>query len=111
MSNEQERFLTREMLLRSSKRTVEAKLEGFDRPVLMRPLSGAEVDAIARNQGLSDFQRSAAMIAASLVEPKLTPEEVQGLDMGLFAKLSEKVVELSGLEVRPFRAEGLPWGQ
>ncbi len=108
MSNEQERFLTREILLRSSKRTVEVKLEGFDRPLLMRPLSGAEVDAVARNPELTEFQRSAAMIAGSLVEPKLTPEEVQGLEMGLFAKLSEKVVEMSGLEVRPFRVESLP---
>jgi hypothetical protein len=111
MSSHEERFLTREMLLRGSKKTVEVRLDGFDRPVLMRPLSGAEVDAIARNQELSDFQRSAAMIAASLVEPRLSPEEVQELDMGLFARLSEKVVELSGLEVRPFRAEGLPSGQ
>ncbi|MCL0034350.1 hypothetical protein M1N21_00270 [Dehalococcoidia bacterium] len=105
--NNREEFLTKEMLLRSTRSTIEVKLEGFDLPLLMRPLSGAEVDAIARNSELNDFQRSAAMIAASLVEPKLAPEEVQQLDMGLFAKLSDKTVEISGLEVRPFRAEGV----
>ena len=104
---QEKRYLSREALLQGAKRKVEIMLEGFETPILMRPLTQAEVVAIMNDESKNDLAKSAEIIALSFVEPKLTAEEVQSLEVPIFAKLSEKVVEISGLQVKPFRIEGL----
>ena len=67
--------------------------------VTLRPLTVADVQRIAQAAKEQRVLSSLLMVQQSLVEPKLSIDQVSGLSAGLLQFLLEKVNRLSGLSV------------
>ncbi len=67
--------------------------------VVLRPLTAGQVQRVAQAARDERLLASVLMVQQSLVEPRLTVDQVQGLSAGLLQFLLEQVNRLSGLSL------------
>jgi hypothetical protein len=73
--------------------------EGSGGTVTLRPLTAGAVQRVAQAAKDERVLASVLMVQQSLVEPRLSVEQVSGLSAGLLQFLLDKVNRLSGLSV------------
>lgn len=67
--------------------------------VVLRPLTAGQVQRVAQAARDERLLASVLMVQQSLVEPRLTVDQVQGLSAGLLQFLLDQVNKLSGLSL------------
>jgi hypothetical protein len=107
-------ILTKEDILRGAQKREVLRLGGYERDVVLRPLTDAELTEVFRVFGpvpldpsgfprldrVSVSENLVAMrkiAALGLVEPRLSEDEVGGMSFGAPAQIAHRVLEISGV--------------
>jgi len=107
-------LLTKEDILKGAQKREVVRLQGYDKDVLVRPLTDAELTEVFRVFGavpvdesgfprldqvsVSDNLVAMRKIASvALVEPRLTEDDVGAMQFGVPAQIAQRVLEISGV--------------
>jgi hypothetical protein len=107
-------ILTKEDILKGAQKRETLRLQGYDKDVVIRPLTDAELtevfrvfgpvpvddsgfprlDRVSVSENLVAMRRIAAL---GLSEPRLSEEEVGAMQYGVPAQIAHRVLEISGV--------------